>query len=91
MTTHITAVYEGGMLRLSAPLPLEEGAQVEVIVIESRRDGDAVRTGEILAAIAALPTTGGDIDPRDMYPLLHRALRDEGWDDPRMDEYNRYG
>lgn len=33
----------------------------------------------------------GDIDPRDTYPLLHRALRDEGWDDPRMDEYNRYG
>lgn len=33
----------------------------------------------------------GDIDPRDLYPLLHRALHDEGWDDPHMDEYNRYG
>jgi hypothetical protein len=33
----------------------------------------------------------GEIDPRDTYPLLHRALSDEGWDDPRMDEYNRYG
>ena len=32
-----------------------------------------------------------DLDPRDLYPALHRALRDEGWDDPQMDEYNRYG
>jgi hypothetical protein len=32
-----------------------------------------------------------DLDPRDLYPALHRALRDEGWDDPQMDEYNRFG
>jgi hypothetical protein len=32
-----------------------------------------------------------DLDPRDFYPALHRALRDEGWDDAHMDEYNRYG
>jgi len=32
-----------------------------------------------------------DLDPREFYPALHRALRDEGWDDPQMDEYNRYG
>lgn len=32
-----------------------------------------------------------DLDPRDLYPALHRSLRDEGWDDPQMDEYNRYG
>jgi len=32
-----------------------------------------------------------DLDPRDLYPALHRALRDEGWDDAQMDEYNRYG
>jgi hypothetical protein len=32
-----------------------------------------------------------DLDPRDLYPALDRALRDEGWDDPQMDEYNRYG
>jgi hypothetical protein len=32
-----------------------------------------------------------DLDPHDLYPALHRALRDEGWDDPQMDEYNRYG
>jgi hypothetical protein len=32
-----------------------------------------------------------DLNPRDLYPALDRALRDEGWDDPHMDEYNRYG
>jgi hypothetical protein len=32
-----------------------------------------------------------DLDPRALYPALHRALRDEGWDEPHMDEYNRYG
>jgi hypothetical protein len=32
-----------------------------------------------------------DLDPRDLYPALHRALRADGWDDPQMDEYNRYG
>ncbi len=32
-----------------------------------------------------------DLNPRDLYPALHRALQDEGWDDPQMEEYNRYG
>lgn len=32
-----------------------------------------------------------DLDPREFYPGLHRTLRDEGWDEPHMDEYNRYG
>ena len=32
-----------------------------------------------------------DLNPRELYSALHRALRDEGWDDPVMDEYNRYG
>lgn len=31
-----------------------------------------------------------DVDPRDLFPALHRAMKDEGWDDPKMDEYNRY-
>ncbi|HUE69338.1 MAG TPA: hypothetical protein VMP01_00505 [Pirellulaceae bacterium] len=34
--------------------------------------------------------TLADIDPRETYPALHRALHSEGWDDPQMDEYNRY-
>ncbi|MGC8640885.1 MAG: hypothetical protein ACP5XB_13540 [Isosphaeraceae bacterium] len=31
-----------------------------------------------------------DLDPRELYPALDRALQGEGWDDPQMDEYNRY-
>lgn len=31
-----------------------------------------------------------DSDPREFYPALERALRDEGWNDPHMDDYNRY-
>jgi hypothetical protein len=38
-----------------------------------------------------LRTALGESDPRDLYPALHQALREEGWDDPRMDDYNRYG
>jgi hypothetical protein len=38
-----------------------------------------------------LRSEDSDPDPRDLYPALHRALHDEGWDDPQMDEYNRYG
>ncbi len=38
-----------------------------------------------------LRSVHNDLDPRDLYPALHRALRDEGWDDARLDEYNRYG
>lgn len=38
-----------------------------------------------------LCTGNAELDPRELYPALHRALRDEGWDDPQMDEYNRYG
>lgn len=31
----------------------------------------------------------GEINPRETYPLLQRALREEGWDEPHTDEYNR--
>src|SRR5437762_13266626 len=32
----------------------------------------------------------GEPDPREVYPALDRALRDEGWNDAQMDDYNRY-
>ncbi len=37
-----------------------------------------------------LRSSYADLNPRDLYPALHRALQDEGWDDPEMEEYNRY-
>jgi hypothetical protein len=43
---------------------------------------------EVYDQIRSLPD---DLDPRDLYPALARALQDEGWNDPQMDEYNRYG
>jgi hypothetical protein len=38
-----------------------------------------------------LRSAQAELDPRELYPALHRALEDEGWDGPQMDEYNRYG
>jgi len=32
MTTHLKAIYEKGVLRLQGPLPLPEGAEVDVSV-----------------------------------------------------------
>ena len=31
----------------------------------------------------------GDFDPREAYPATDRAFA-EGWNDPRMDDYDRY-
>lgn len=33
----------------------------------------------------------GDVEPRELYPHLEKALQEEGWNSPQMDEYNRYG
>jgi predicted DNA-binding antitoxin AbrB/MazE fold protein len=61
ITTSITAVFEGGLLRPTTPLQMAEGTRVELIV---RSEGKSVEAGRsaanILAGIAALPTTGGD-------------------------------
>ena len=38
MTTNLKAIYENGVLRLQEPLPLPEGAQVEVTVTTSEED-----------------------------------------------------
>jgi hypothetical protein len=31
----------------------------------------------------------GDLQPRDAYPAIDRAFA-EGWNDPKMDDYDRY-
>jgi len=54
---------------------------------ENREEYVLLRAGAY-ARMQALLT---ELDPRETYPALHRALRDEGWDDSQMDEYNRYG
>jgi predicted DNA-binding antitoxin AbrB/MazE fold protein len=62
MTTSITAVFEGGVLRPTTQLVLAEGTRVELIIISDEKNGKQTgRTpGSILAEIAALPTAGGD-------------------------------
>lgn len=60
MTSQFKAVYEGGLLRPLVPISLEEGAQVEVIIVQPSTTSDGRNPAEILGAIAALPTRGGD-------------------------------
>jgi predicted DNA-binding antitoxin AbrB/MazE fold protein len=67
MTTKVEAVYEHGVLRPSHPLPLEDGTQVDVLVLSedtskpdsNNRASPNKRTpAEIMAEIAALPIEG---------------------------------
>jgi predicted DNA-binding antitoxin AbrB/MazE fold protein len=61
MTTCITAVFEGGLLRPTTPLELPEGTRVEVIIRSAHANAKESRAAaNILAEIAALPTAGGD-------------------------------
>ena len=63
MTTTAAAIYERGVLRPLAPLPLAEGTRVEVTVTDdaaSSRAGDASRAGELLREIAVLPMESSD-------------------------------
>jgi predicted DNA-binding antitoxin AbrB/MazE fold protein len=64
MTTRCTAIYERGVLRLTEPVSIPEGDRVEVIIVSGSGaagpGGQARSPAEILAEIAALPTTGGD-------------------------------
>ncbi len=62
-----------------APLRLvDPSTQKHYILLEAKRYEE----------LEALLTDG---NPRDFYPLLHRAMQNEGWDDPQMEEYNQYG
>ena len=64
MTTTAAAVYEHGVLRPLAPLPLTEGSRVEVTVTDEEHDNilsTASRTGAELAQLwPALPHLAGD-------------------------------
>ena len=73
MTTRFTAVYEHGLLRPTEPVSLEEGAQVEVVVVEPAAATSGRRAAEILAKIAALPLEPGghDFAGRDHDQILY--------------------
>jgi predicted DNA-binding antitoxin AbrB/MazE fold protein len=58
MTTTASAIYENGVLRPLSPLPLAEGARVEVTVTDRAASPPAEGTGhagDLLRAVAALP------------------------------------
>jgi predicted DNA-binding antitoxin AbrB/MazE fold protein len=62
MTTSISAVFEGGLLRPTTPLALAEGTRVELIVVSDEKSArlQGGNAAGILAEIAALPSFGGD-------------------------------
>ena len=62
MTTRFTAVYEHGLLRPTDPIALEEGAQLEVIVVRPETEPSGRGAAKILAEIAALPLEPGGRD-----------------------------
>jgi predicted DNA-binding antitoxin AbrB/MazE fold protein len=58
MTIQCTAIFEHGVLRPLTPPQLDEGEQVQLIIVpQSETDGKS--PAEILAGIAALPVEGG--------------------------------
>jgi len=60
MTAQFTAIYERGYFKPTIPISLEEGSQVEVVIISKPTTGNHRTPAEILAEIAAMPTAGGD-------------------------------
>jgi predicted DNA-binding antitoxin AbrB/MazE fold protein len=59
MTTRFEAVYEHGILRPTEPVSLEEGAKVEVIVVQPAIGSSGCKAAEILCEIAAMPMEPG--------------------------------
>ena len=61
MTMSIAAVFENGTFRPTNPVRMAEGTRVELIVLTDENNSTTGnRAAEILAEIAALPTSGGD-------------------------------
>ncbi len=58
MTITVQAVYEDGVLRLTQPISLAEGTQVEVVVMTHESKSEKRTPAAILSAIAALPLQG---------------------------------
>lgn len=64
MTTTAAAIYENGVLRPLSPLPLAEGARVEVTVTDhaaSQPAEGAGLAGDLLRTVAALPMESGEV------------------------------
>jgi predicted DNA-binding antitoxin AbrB/MazE fold protein len=73
MSTTVEAIYENGVLRLSRPIDLPEGAPVQVIVIPRTPQPEKRTPAEILAEIAAMATPNEEPtrDARDHDQILY--------------------
>jgi predicted DNA-binding antitoxin AbrB/MazE fold protein len=75
MTTTVEAIYEHGTLRLKEPISLQDGAEVEVIVIAQRNNAtnENPTPAELLAKISQLPLegTGDGFSARNHDQLLY--------------------
>ncbi len=60
MTKSCAAVYDNGVLRLREPLPLENGAAVDVVVTVPQTPAASSNIAGVLAEIAALPLEADD-------------------------------
>ncbi len=77
MTTTAAAIYEHGVLRPLAPLPLAEGSRVEVTATDDATPARFIEeTGanDLLGAVAALPMESGPegFSGRDHDRILYR-------------------
>lgn len=64
-----------------------EGAEVPRAVDPETRKTYVLVSEEVYERLKGL--LGGDFRPGEAYPAIDRAFA-EGWDDPRMDDYDRY-
>jgi predicted DNA-binding antitoxin AbrB/MazE fold protein len=60
MTISCPAVYENGVLRLREPLPLENGAAVDVVIVTPQAANAPSNIAVALAQIAAMPMETDD-------------------------------
>jgi hypothetical protein len=73
MTLQCTAVVEGGLLRPTVPIALEEGAQVELIIFQPSNRPGRRNPAEVIAEIASLPMEPGgpEFSGRDHDKILY--------------------
>jgi predicted DNA-binding antitoxin AbrB/MazE fold protein len=74
MTTPIRAVYQDGRLRPLGPVDLEEGQQVDLLILRSERERAVVALGDL---VVQLPDTGDiDVDEEALLREITEAYRD---------------
>jgi predicted DNA-binding antitoxin AbrB/MazE fold protein len=80
MTTSITAVYEGGLLRPTTPLTLAEGTHVQLMILRDETDPSqgGRAAANTLAEIAGLSAATGDPRTSQDHDQILYGERDAG-------------